>query len=74
VLDVHLEHRRLDPVVNRIAFAMVTAALLLGSSLLWSRNIPPQIGGVSVIGAGGSAVSIYLVFLLIRAIRKSGGM
>jgi len=73
-LDVHLEHRRLDPVVNRIAFAMVTAALLLGSSLLWSRNIPPLVGGVSLIGAGGSAVSIFLVWLLIRAIRRSGGM
>src|SRR5262249_5388198 len=33
--DVHLEHKRLEPSVNRLAFALLTSALFLGSAQLW---------------------------------------
>src|SRR5262249_51937846 len=49
-LDVHLEHRRLEPSVNRLVLGLLTSALFLGSSLLWSMNVPPVVGGVSIFG------------------------
>ena len=73
-LDVHLEHRKLDAVVNRITYGMLTAALFLGSSLLWSREIPPTIFGASVPGLLGVVVSVFLGYRLILAIHRSGGL
>ena len=73
-LDVHLEHRRLDAVMNRVAYAMLTAALFLGSALLWSVQIPPLILGTSVPGVLGTLVSLWLGFHLLRSIHRSGGI
>ena len=36
--DVHLDHRGLEPSVNRLVLGMMTSALFLGSSLLISRR------------------------------------
>jgi ubiquinone biosynthesis protein len=69
---VHLDHRHLDPIINRLVIGILTAALVLGSSLLWSMKAPPLLLGVSVFGAAGYLVSIYLGWRLLRAIRKSG--
>jgi ubiquinone biosynthesis protein len=69
--DVNLEHRRLDSTVNRLVLGILTAALFLGSSQLWSSEAPPLIGGVSVFGAVGYGLSIFLGFLLFVAIKKS---
>lgn len=71
-LDVHLEHRRLEPSVNRLVLGMLTSALFLGSALLWSREVPPVIGGVSVCGVLGCGLSLILGLRLLWAIRKSG--
>ncbi len=70
--SVHLDHRHLDPVVNRLVLGVLTAAIFLGSSELWSRQAPPLLWGVSVFGALGYLLSLYLGFRLLRAIRKSG--
>jgi ubiquinone biosynthesis protein len=59
-LTVHLDHRHLDPVVNRLVLGILTASLFLGSSLLWSMEAPPILGGVSVFGAAGYLFSIHL--------------
>ncbi len=72
--DVHLEHRRLDPVVNRVVYGVLTASLFLGSSMLWSRQSPPTIEGVSLFGAAGVAIAVGLSLRLFRAIRKEGGL
>ena len=69
---VHLHHRNLDPIVNRLVLGVVTAALLVSSSLLWSTKAPPTIAGVSVVGAAGYLLSIYFGWRLVRAIKKSG--
>ena len=71
---VHLDHRHLDPIVNRLVLGVLTAALFLGSSELWSRQAPPLLNGVSVFGALGYAASLFLGWRLIRAIRKSGNI
>ncbi len=70
--SVHLDHRHLDPVVNRLVLGIMTASLFLGSSLLWSMKAPPMLGGVSVFGSIGYMMAVYLGWRLYRAIKKSG--
>jgi ubiquinone biosynthesis protein len=60
------------PVVNRLVLGVMTAALIVGSSLSWSMKAPPTLGGVSVVGAAGYFVAAYLGWRLVRAIKKSG--
>ncbi len=70
--DVHLDHRGLEPSVNRLVLGLLASALFLGSSLLLSMNVPPLIRGVSILGAAGCALSLLLGLRLLRAINKSG--
>lgn len=49
--EVHLEHRRLEPAVNRLVMGMVVSAMFLGSSMLLSNKVPPLIYGHSVLGS-----------------------
>jgi ubiquinone biosynthesis protein len=82
--DVHLDHRGLEPSVNRLVLGMLASALFLGSALLVSRDVPPLvenlpltgwipvIQGVSVPGMVGIAFSLALGLRLWRAINKSG--
>jgi ubiquinone biosynthesis protein len=69
--DVHLDHRGLEPSVNRLVLGMLTSALFVGSSLLVSRNIWP-LWGVPVPGTLGALLSAFLGWRLLRAISKSG--
>jgi ubiquinone biosynthesis protein len=69
--DVHLDHRGLEPSVNRLVLGMMTSALFLGSSLLVSQGVWP-IFGVSVPGTLGMLLSAFLGWRLHRAITKSG--
>jgi ubiquinone biosynthesis protein len=69
--DVHLDHRGLEPSVNRLVLGMMTSALFLGSTLLISRTVWPLFG-VSVPGALGLMLSVFLGWRLHRAITKSG--
>jgi ubiquinone biosynthesis protein len=70
--SVHLDHRHLDPIINRLVLGVMTSALVLGSSLLWSMKAPPIFAGVSIFGGIGYLVSVYLGWRLLRAIKKSG--
>ena len=36
--DIHLDHRGLEPSVNRLVLGMLASALFVGSSLLLSRR------------------------------------
>jgi ubiquinone biosynthesis protein len=71
-LTVHLDHRRLDPVVNRLVLGLLTSSLLLGSALLWSLDAEPVVGGVSLFGAIGCAVACLMAATLFGDIRHSG--
>jgi ubiquinone biosynthesis protein len=71
---VHLDHRHLDPIINRLVLGILTAAIFLGSSELWSREAAPLLYGVSIFGALGYAVSLFFGWRLMRAIRKSGNI
>ena len=70
--SVHLDHRHIDPVINRLVLGVMTAAMFLGSSLLWSMKAPPTIAGVSVFGAAGYLIAAYFGWRLLRAIKRSG--
>lgn len=69
--SVHLEHRRLDPVVNRLVLGLLTASLFLGSSLLWSARAAPVVSGVSLVGAAGYVLALIMGLALLRAIWRS---
>jgi ubiquinone biosynthesis protein len=72
--SVHLDHRRLDPIINRLVLGVMTAALLVSSALLWSLKAPPVVAGVSVFGALGYLIAAWLGWRLLRAIKKSGDL
>jgi ubiquinone biosynthesis protein len=72
--EIQLEHNGLDVPTNRTVYGILTAALFLGSTSLWSNNIPPLFFGVSVFGAVGSLLAVALGIHLLLAIRKSGGL
>ena len=69
--DVHLDHRGLEPSVNRLVLGMLASALFLGSSLMISYKVL-EFYRISVPGVLGAGVSLFLGFRLLRAIGKSG--
>jgi ubiquinone biosynthesis protein len=71
--DVHLEHRKLDTIANRLVMGVLTAALFVGSSMIWSSGVAPTLGGVSVFGVLGCGLAMAMGLQLARAIRRSGG-
>jgi ubiquinone biosynthesis protein len=79
--DVHLDHRGLEPSVNRLVLGLLTSALFMGSAMLLSSQVPPLLFPVntylgfhkiSLLGLTGSIVSIFLSLRVLRAIYKSG--
>ena len=76
--DIHLDHRGLEPSVNRLVLGMLASALFVGATMLLSRNVPPLIDlppllpNTSASGLAAAFVSIALGFRLWRAISKSG--
>jgi len=70
--DVHLDHRGLEPSINRLVLGMLASALFLGASLMLSRGVPPMVGSLSLPGTVSAIVSIALGFRLWWAINKSG--
>jgi ubiquinone biosynthesis protein len=72
--DVHLEHRRLDSIVNRLVLGLLASALFVGSASLLSNNVRPLFHETSIPGAAGCLIALYLGFTLIRAIKKSGNL
>ncbi len=69
--EVHLDHRGLEPSVNRLVLGLLTCALIIGGSLMVSRDVWP-IYGVSTPGVLAFAGSGLLGLRLLRAISKSG--
>jgi ubiquinone biosynthesis protein len=74
--DVHLDHRGLEPSVNRLVYGLVTSALFLGSVQLVTAKVWPlsfwPLEGMSAPGLLGVALSAYQGLRLLRAISKSG--
>ncbi len=80
-IRVELEHRglhlfgiSLDRISNRIAFAIVLAAQIIGSSLIVLSNIPPRWYGIPIIGIIGFMVAGMMGFWLLLSIIRHGRM
>jgi ubiquinone biosynthesis protein len=69
--DVHLDHRGLEPSVNRLVLGLLTSSLFLGSSILISQQVW-AFRGVPIPGTLGVMLSAFLGWRLLRAINKSG--
>lgn len=77
--SLRLEHRgmatfldSLNQVANRIAYAIVLAALVIGSSLVVLSGIPPYWHDIPVIGVIGFLVAAVMGFGLLVSILRSG--
>lgn len=75
------EHRGLEKMLethekisNRIAFAIVVAALIVGSSLMVLSHIPPQWYDIPVVGLAGFLAAGVLGFWLLVSIVRHGRM
>lgn len=78
-MRLEFEHRglkslgaALDRVSNRIAFAIVLAALIVGSSLIVLSGIPPHWHSIPVIGLIGFLVAGVMGFWLLLSIIRHG--
>jgi ubiquinone biosynthesis protein len=81
--DVHVDHRRLGPSVNRLVLGMLTSSLFVGSALMLCYDVPPLIftgekpyfaglHDVSILGLLGCITSLFVGLRLMWAIAKSG--
>lgn len=80
-VKVQFEHHGLsemrhtqDRVSNRIAFAVVLASLIIGSSIIVHSSLPPMIGGIPAIGLAGFLIAGVLGFWLLVSIIRRGRM
>ncbi len=80
-LKVEFVHKGLEPMLtkhdqisNRIAFAIVLAALIIGSSLIVLSKIPPLWQGIPIIGIVGYIAAGIMGFWLLISILKHGKM
>ena len=67
-------HEALGQASNRIAFAIVLAALLIGSSLIVLSGIPPKWFDIPIIGLAGFLMSGVMGFWLLLSILRHGRM
>ncbi len=80
-MTIEFQHRGLDPMLynhdrtsNRIAFAIVLAALIIGSSLVVLSGIPPKWHEIPIIGLAGFIVAGFMGFWLLLLILRRGRM
>ncbi|MCL0092581.1 AarF/UbiB family protein [Dehalococcoidia bacterium] len=80
-IRIEFEHKGLEPIQethnqigNRIAFAIVLAALLMSSALIVLAGIPPQWNGVPMIGIVGFLGAGIMGFWLLISILRHGKM
>jgi ubiquinone biosynthesis protein len=80
-LRMALEHRGFEKmldtyekIANRVSFAIVVAALIIGSSLIVLSQVPPKWYEIPVIGLVGFVVAGVMGFLLLLSILRHGRM
>ena len=80
-IRIEFEHRGLesmlsthDRISNRLAFAIVLAALIIGSSLIVLSDIPPKWHEIPVIGLAGFVIAGIMALWLLVSILRRGRM
>lgn len=61
-----------DRDANRLALAIVTASVLIGSSTIIAARIPPLIGDISLVGMIGFGLAVVMTLRLLLAFFRSG--
>jgi ubiquinone biosynthesis protein len=69
--DIHLEHRRLETIVNRLVMGILTAAIFIGSASLWSSQVPPLVSHTSLPSIAGCIVATAMGWTIVRQISRS---
>lgn len=79
--QIGFEHKGLKPfmftferISNRISFALVLSALIIGSSLIVHAGVPPLWHDIPIIGVVGYVVAAIMGFSLLLSILKHGKM
>ncbi len=84
-INIPLEHKidpkgfeplrkTMDSIANRLANAILTASILICSSIVILASVPPHVGHVSVPGAVGLLFGAYMCLRLFLSIWKHGGL
>jgi ubiquinone biosynthesis protein len=80
-LQVQFEHQGLGPITNnlnevgnRISFAVVVAAMILGSAIVIHAKIPPMYHNIPILGIITFCLAAFFAFRLLYAISKHGKM
>ncbi|MEA2013318.1 MAG: AarF/UbiB family protein [Verrucomicrobiota bacterium] len=80
-IKIQLEHQGLDPMLkihsqisNRIAFSIITASMLIASSLIIHAKIGPYIYNISAIGLAVFTISMFMGLFLLFTILRHGRM
>ncbi len=80
-LRIEFEHEGLEPmmfsldkITNRIVFAIVLAALIIGSSLIVLSGVPPKWYNIPIIGLSGFVIAGIMGFWLLWSILHHGKM
>jgi ubiquinone biosynthesis protein len=73
-IEVPLRVEHLDRNVNRLVYAIITAAVFQGSARLWEAQTPPVVGKVSIPGAVGTVVAGGFALRLLAAAKRAGGI
>ena len=59
-----------DRISNKLSFATITAALIIGSSIIVIARIPPMFYGISLIGIiifiAAAILGLYLIYAIMR--------
>jgi ubiquinone biosynthesis protein len=66
--------KTLDSIANRLANAILTASVLICSSILVLSGLPPKVGGVPIVGLAGLIWGTFMCFRLVVSIWKHGGL
>jgi ubiquinone biosynthesis protein len=80
-LHVQFEHQGLEPLTNnindvgnRVSFALVVAAMILGSAIVIHAKIPPMYHNIPVLGIATFMLAAFFAFRLLYSISKHGKM
>ncbi len=80
-IKIEFEHHRLGPMLttldrtsNRISFAIVLAAQIVGSALVVLADVPPKWNDISVIGLAGFLLAGVMGFWLLVSMLRHGRM
>lgn len=80
-VKIEFEHHGLEPMLsthdrisNRLAFAIVLASLVIGSSLIVLSGIPPKWHEIPIIGLAGFVIAGFMGFWLLVSILRRGKM